>query len=137
MARKTAVPNPAAPDFGSLFNWGLKITDFSELFLIAGHMAHDETGATPHPGDAVAQTKYVLDRMPAYLESAGYSKHDIIRTEFTLTKAVPQEAYDEIFGLFAAFFDEIEVKPTAGTLRVIEALAIPDMLVEYEFWCAK
>ena len=30
-----------------------------------------------------------------------------------------------------------EVKPTAGTLRVIEALAIPNMLVEYEFWCAK
>jgi len=137
MAKKTAVPNPAAPDFGALFSWGLKISDFSELFLIAGHGAHDATGAIQHPGDAVAQTKYILDHMPAYLEGAGYAKSDIIRTEFTLTKAVPPEAYDEIFGLFAGFFADLEVKPAAGTLRVIEALAIPDMLVEYEFWCAK
>jgi len=137
MAKKTAVPNPANPDFSSMFNWGLKLTDYKELFLIAGHMAHDATGATPHPGDAVGQTKYILDNFPAYLESAGYTKHDIIRTEFTMTKAVPAEAYDQIFGLFAEFFADVEVKPTAGTLRVIEALAIPDMLVEYEFWCAK
>jgi enamine deaminase RidA (YjgF/YER057c/UK114 family) len=137
MAKKTAVPNPANPDFSSMFNWGLKLTDYKELFLIAGHMAHDATGATPHPGDAVGQTKYILDNFPAYLESAGYTKHDIIRTEFTMTKAVPAQAYDEIFALFAEFFADVEVKPTAGTLRVIEALAIPDMLVEYEFWCAK
>ena len=137
MATKTAVPNPANPDFSSMFNWGLKLTDYSELFLIAGHGAHDATGAIQHPDDAVAQTKYILDHLPAYLEGAGYTKNDIIRTEFTMTKAVPAEAYDEIFGLFAAFYADVDVKPTAGTLRVIEALAIPNMLVEYEFWCAK
>lgn len=137
MATKTAVPNPAAPDYGAIFNWGLKITDYKELFLLAGHGAHDATGAIQHPEDAVAQTKYILDHLPAYLESAGYTKNDIIRQEFTMTKAVPPEAYDEIFGLFAGFFGDVDVKPAAGTLRVIEALAIPNMLVEYEFWCAK
>ena len=54
-----------------------------------------------------------------------------------MTKAVPQEAYGEIFGAFGAFFADVAVKPAAGTLRVIEALAIPGMLVEYEFWAAK
>lgn len=54
--KKTAVPNPNAPDFTSIFNWGLKIKNFKELFLIAGHGAHDSTGTIMFPDDAVAQT---------------------------------------------------------------------------------
>ena len=137
MAVKTPFPHPSAPDYSAMFNWGIKLTDFSEIFLIAGLGALDAAGAVHHPDDAVAQTKNILDGMPGYLASAGYSKQDIIRIEFTMTKAVPPEAYDGIFGLFAEFFGDVDVKPAAGTLRVIEALAIPGMLVEYEFWCAK
>ena len=137
MATKTPFKHPSAPDLSAMFNWGVKLTDFSELFLIAGIGSHDASGAIQHQDDAVAQTKFILDGMPGYLESAGYTKNDIIRIEFTMTKAVPPEAYDGIFGLFAEFFADVDVKPAAGTLRVIEALAIPGMLVEYEFWCAK
>ena len=39
MATKTAVNNENAPNFTSMFNWGLKLTNFSELFLLAGHGA--------------------------------------------------------------------------------------------------
>lgn len=137
MATKTAFAHPSAPDYGAIFNWGVKLTDFSELFLIAGIGAHDASGAIQHDGDPVAQTAFILDGMPGYLKSAGYTKNDIIRVEFTMTKAVSAERYEAIFGLFAGFFADVEVKPAAGTLRVIEALAIPGMLVEYEFWCAK
>jgi hypothetical protein len=35
------------------------------------------------------------------------------------------------------FFEGVNVKPAAGTLRVVDSLAIPGMLVEYEFWAAK
>jgi len=137
MATKTPVPHPSAPDYGAIFNWGVKLTDFSELFLMAGIGAHDATGAIQHEGDAVAQTKFILDGLPGYLSRAGYTKQDIVRLEFTMTKAVPPDSYGDIFGLFAEFFADVEVKPAAGTLRVIEALALPGMLVEYEFWCAK
>lgn len=137
MATKTPFSHPSAPDFGAIFNWGIKLTDFSEIFLMAGIGAHDATGAIQHEGDAVGQTKFILDGLPGFLSNAGYSKQDIIRLEFTMTKAVPAESYDAIFGLFAGFFADVDVKPAAGTLRVIEALAIPGMLVEYEFWCAK
>jgi len=137
MATKTPVPHPSAPDYGAIFNWGIRLTDFSELFLMAGIGAHDATGAIQHEGDAIGQTKFILDGLPGYLASAGYSKQDIVRLEFTMTKAVPPDAYGAIFGLFAEFFGEVAVKPAAGTLRVIEALALPGMLVEYEFWCAK
>jgi len=137
MATKTAFAHPSAPDLSAIFNWGVKLTDFSEIFLIAGIGAHDSEGVIQHTGDAVAQTQFILDGMPGYLGTAGYTKQDIIRIEFTMTKDVPPESYDAIFGHFAEFFGDVDVKPAAGTLRVIEALAIPGMLVEYEFWCAK
>lgn len=137
MAIKTAVNNENAPDFSSMFNWGLKISDISELFLLAGHGDHGPDGQIRNPGDPVAQTSGVLREVQDLIEKSGYSKNDIIRIEFTMTKDVEPEKYGEIFGLFAEFFADVEVKPAAGTLRVIEALAIPGMLVEYEFWLAK
>lgn len=137
MAIKTPVNNPRAPDFSSMFSWGIKLTNFSELFLIAGHGAVGADMTIQHPDDAVGQTRYILADLDRYLGENGYGRDDIIRIEFTMTKAVPQDAYGEIFGAFSEFFADVEVKPAAGTLRVIEGLAIPGMLVEYEFWAAK
>ena len=137
MATKTAVNNENAPDFRSMFNWGLKISHFSELFLLAGHGAVGADYQTRHPNDPVAQTKYILADVKSFLEQSGYSLDDIIRIEFTLTKDVDRAKYEEIFNLFAEFFADVAVKPAAGTLRVVDALAMPGMLVEYEFWAAK
>ena len=137
MASKTPVNNPNAPDFGSMFNWGLKISDFSELFLLAGAGAVGADHAIQHAGDPVGQTRYILEDVQSLIEANGYTKNDIIRIEFTMTKDVAPESYGEIFGLFTEFFADVDVKPAAGTLRVIDALAIPGMLVEYEFWLAR
>ena len=137
MATKTAINNENAPDLTSMFNWGLKITNFSELFLLAGHGAVTPDMVTQHAGDAVGQTRFILKDVQSFIEKNGYTKNDIIRIEFTMTKDVPQEAFGEIYGLFGEFFADVDVKPAAGTLRVIDALAIPGMLVEYEFWLAK
>lgn len=135
--KKTAVPNPNAPDFTSIFNWGLKIKNFKELFLIAGHGAHDSTGTIMFPDDAVAQTGYILDNFDVYLEDNGYQRKDIIRIEFTMTTDVSEDDFNQILGLFAEYFAPVNIKPAAGTLRVVDALAIPGMQVEYEIWCAK
>lgn len=135
--KKTAVPNPNAPDFSSIFNWGLKIKNFKELFLIAGHGAHDSTGTIMFPDDAVAQTTYILDNFDTYLEDNGYKRKDIIRIEFTMTNDVSDTDFEEILGLFAEYFAPVNIKPAAGTLRVVDGLAIPGMQVEYEIWCAK
>jgi 2-iminobutanoate/2-iminopropanoate deaminase len=137
MATKTPIHNKNAPDFRSMFNWGLKISNFSEIFLLAGHGAVGADMQIQHPDDAVGQTRYILNDVKSFLEESGYSIEDIIRIEFTMTKAVKPEEYEAIFGLFAEFFANLAVKPAAGTLRVVVALAIPGMLVEYEFWAAK
>lgn len=36
MATKTAVNNESAPDLRHVFNWGVKLTEFEELFVLAG-----------------------------------------------------------------------------------------------------
>ncbi|MCA9719023.1 MAG: RidA family protein [Myxococcales bacterium] len=134
---KTAAPNPDAPDFSAIFNWGVKIKNMDELFLIAGHGAHDETGEIQFPDDPVAQTQYILDNFDVYLADNGYDRDDIIRIEFTMTNDVTESDFNQILGLFAGYFAPVAVKPAAGTLRIVDALAIPGMKVEYEIWCAK
>lgn len=135
--KKVAVPNPNAPDFSAVFNWGLKLKNIKELFLIAGHGAHDSTGEIMFPDDAVAQTAYILDNFDVYLEDNGYKRKDIIRIEFTMTNDVSDADFGQILGLFAEYFAPVNIKPAAGTLRFVDALAIPGMQVEYEIWCAK
>ena len=137
MAVVKAVPNPDAPDFSKMFNWGIKLTKFNELFVLAGRGAIDHGGTLQHPGDAIGQSRYVLDQLNAYLEQAGYSKHDIFRMELTVTKEVPSDRYPDIYDLFEAFFEDVAVKPSGGTLRIVAGLADPGMLVEFEFWAAK
>jgi 2-iminobutanoate/2-iminopropanoate deaminase len=132
---KVAVHDSNKQDVGSI-SWGLKITNFSELFLVSGYGATDAEGKVQFLGDAIAQTDYILSRIEAFIEKNGYSKNDIIRIEATVTKDVPQGQLGGIFGVLSAFFSEVEVKPTGGTFRIIHALGNPDMLVELGFWLA-
>ncbi|MEZ4453979.1 MAG: hypothetical protein R3B09_31265 [Nannocystaceae bacterium] len=135
--KKVAVPNPDAPDYSAIFNWGVKIKNINELFLIAGHGAHDEFGNIHEPDDAIAQTEYILDGFDTYLGANGYDRNDIIRIEFTMTKDVTPIEFGAVLGLFAGYFADVDVRPAAGTLRIVDGLALPGMKVEYEIWCAK
>ncbi|MFB3060550.1 MAG: RidA family protein [Candidatus Binatia bacterium] len=132
---KVAVHDSNKQDVGSI-SWGLKITNFSELFLVSGYGATDAEGKVQFLGDAIAQTDYILSRIEAFIEKNGYSKNDIIRIEATVTKDVPQGQLGGIFGVLSAFFSDVAVKPTGGTFRIIHALGNPDMLVELGFWLA-
>ncbi len=133
---KVAVQDSNKQDVGSI-SWGLKITNFSELFLVSGYGATDAGGKVQFLGDAIAQTDYILSRIESFIEKNGYSKNDIIRIEATITKDVPQSQLSGIFGVLSAFFSDVEVKPTGGTFRIIHALGNPDMLVELGFWLAQ
>jgi hypothetical protein len=56
--------------------------------------------------------------------------------EFILTKDVTEEEFGQILGLFAAYFVPVDVKPAAGTLGIVGALALPGMQV-YEICLAR
>lgn len=135
--RKEALINPEAPDFTSIFNWGLRIKNIKELILFAGHAAQTPDFQVVAPGDAVVQTDFILDQLDHFLDSNGLDRDDIIRIEFTLTNNVTDEQFNEILGRFVVYFAEVEVKPAAGTLRFVDRLAFPGLEVEYEIWMAE
>ena len=137
MATKNAVNNESAPDIRSIFNWGVKVANFNELFLLAGRGDVGTGGKIRNPGDPVAQTASVLAELKDFVEGNGYSLNDVIRIEFTMSKDVDRPQQKAIFGQFADFFADVDVKPAAGTLRIVERLAFPGMLVEYEMWLAR
>ena len=93
---KTAVHAADKPDLSSVFNWGLKVANFTELFLVSGFAATDAEGTVLFPGDAAAQTEYVLGRVEAFVEENGYSKDDIVRFEITVTQDVPPEDFQAL-----------------------------------------
>lgn len=138
MVQKTPYVPANLPDMSNLFSWGLRISDFREWFFISGlaDMADDLSGAL-FPGDPVAQTRAVLQRMDQFIEEAGYTRENIVRMEWTFRKDVSEEDYPAIYQLWEEFLKPLAVKPTGGTLRIVERLATADIMVEYELWLAR
>ena len=137
MAQKTAFHNERKPDYRSRFSWGLKVTDYSELFFVSGHGASDSNLQLHHPGAPVAQSRYIFESMGSFLAEAGYSRNDIVRVEITATKEVSHDDYLKMSEVMEEFFAEVQVKPSVGTFRVVERLVSPGMLCEYEFLLAR
>ena len=137
MISKVAVNNPNAPDMSAFFNWGLKLRNWEELFFITGRPAWAADGSVLHPNDAVAQTRFILDDISRFLAANGYARSDLVRIEYTFTKAVPADVYPQVYGLFMEFLRDVEVKPAANTLRIVDSLGLEGLCVEYEFWAAK
>jgi hypothetical protein len=65
---KTAVHAADKPDLSSVFNWELKVANFTELFLVSGFAATDADGTVLFPGDAAAQAEYVLGRVESFVQ---------------------------------------------------------------------
>jgi 2-iminobutanoate/2-iminopropanoate deaminase len=118
-------------------NWGLKVTNFSELFLLSGYGATDVEGTVQFPGDAAAQAEFILGRIQSFIEKNGYTKDDIIRYETTVTQDVPRSQFSGVREASSAFLADVKVKPVAGTFRIVQGLGNPDMLVELDFWLAQ
>jgi len=138
MATKKAVPCPTAPDRSAYFNWGLRVTNFRELFLLTGQIDQDRNGKVGHPNDPVGQTRAIFDSLVGMLKAEGWSVDDIIRVEITVTKEVDLAKHrDGIFKVWSDTLKNVAVKPAAGTMRIVEALARPGFLVEFELMAAR
>ncbi|BCL69452.1 hypothetical protein TUMSATVNIG1_14010 [Vibrio nigripulchritudo] len=137
MAHKQAFHNNKLPDFRNAFSWGLKLTDFNDIFFVTGHADCNPNFVTQHSGDPVAQTKLILNQMQSFIEEAGYSVDDIVRTDWTLTNDVNSAQFEQIAALWEEFLSDVPVKPATGTLRYVQRLGMPDMMVEYEMMLAR
>jgi enamine deaminase RidA (YjgF/YER057c/UK114 family) len=93
---------------------------------VAGTTAVDGNGALVGPGDAYAQTAFVLRKIEAALREAGATLEDVVRTRMFVTDIGRFEeigrAHGEVFSV---------IRP-ASTMVEVRALVDPAMLVEIE-----
>ncbi len=137
MVNKQAFHNKNLPDMRNAFSWGLKLSDFKEVFFVTGHADCNPQFVTQHPGNPVAQTRLILSQMKDFLEEAGFSVNDIVRTDWTFINDVTAEQFGEIAGVWEEFLIDVDVKPATGTLRYVQRLGMKDMMVEYEMMLAR
>ncbi|WP_369746324.1 RidA family protein [Paenarthrobacter sp. AMU7] len=81
--------------------------------------------------DFYSQTKYILEKLGAVLEDAGFSYEDVVQSKLYLTDISKWEdagrAHGEVFG---------EIRPTLALVHVLPFLD-PGMLVEIELVAQK
>ncbi|UTV26597.1 RidA family protein [Photobacterium atrarenae] len=137
MSKKQAFHNPHMPDFRNAFSWGLKLSEFDEIFFVTGHADCNPEFITQFPDDPVSQTRLILDQIDNLIQEAGFSRDDIIRTDWTFTNDVTPEQFSDIASVWEEYLADVAVKPATGTLRYVQRLGMPDMMVEYEMMLAR
>ncbi len=93
---------------------------------VSGTVAVDENNILVGAGDAYAQTKFILEKIAAVLESAGANMSQIVRTRLFVTDISCWEEYGRAHG--EIFRD---IKPCT-TMVEISKLISPDYLIEIE-----
>ena len=138
MAKKKEARSKIAPDSSHHFSWGLKISNFSELFVLTGRVDGDAVNNCLHPGDPVGQTRGIFEQAKTLLEQEGWSLSDVIRIDICVTKNAEYEKNEAgIMDVWEEFFRDITPRPAAGTLKIVDGLFRPEFLVELEFLAAR
>ena len=92
---------------------------------VSGTTASDANGVVQHPGDAAAQTLYILRKIEAALADAGATLADVVRTRIFVRHIEDWEAVARAHGsVFGA------IRPANSLVRAEPIL--PEMLVEIE-----
>jgi len=93
---------------------------------VAGTTAVDGAGAVVAPGDAYAQTAFILKKIEAALREGGATMADVVRTRMFVTDI---SLFDEVGRAHGEVFHDIR---PAATMVEIKALVSPGMVIEIE-----
>lgn len=93
---------------------------------VAGTTAIDGSGTLIGPGDAYAQTVFILRKIESALAQAGASMSQVVRTRMFVTDISRFEEFGQAHG--EVFRD---IRP-ASTMVEVKALVDPGMLIEIE-----
>ncbi|MEO8500219.1 MAG: RidA family protein [Vicinamibacteria bacterium] len=93
---------------------------------VAGTTAIDASGVLIGPGDAYAQTAFILRKIERALADAGASISQVVRTRMFVTDI---SRFTEIGQAHGEVFREIR---PASTLVEVKALVDPEMMIEIE-----
>jgi len=103
-----------------------RVVRVGNIVEVAGTTAIDDNGAIIGIGDPYAQTVFILDKISLYLQKAGASLEDVVRTRMFVTDISQWEKIGRAHG---EFFKEI--KPAASMLEV-NRLIDANLLIEIE-----
>src|ERR1700754_1593821 len=103
--------------------------DGGRTLHLAGQVAWNAAGELVGPGDLTAQTRQALANLKAVLAEAGASPADIVRMRTYVVDHSPDKL-GPVIGEIMAFYGG--VVPAANTFIGVQALALPDFLVEIE-----
>lgn len=97
-----------------------------DVIEVSGTVAADENGQAVGVGDAYSQASFILTKIIAFIERAGGSRHDVIRTRMYVTDI---SRWEEIGKAHAEFFGN--VRPATSMVEVSRLIG-PEFLVEIE-----
>ena len=103
-----------------------RVVKVGNIIEVAGTTATNESGRVVGKNNPFQQTMYILDKIESYLEKAGATLEDVIRTRMYVTDMDHWEDVGEAHG---EYFKDI--KP-ASTMVAVSRLIDPDLLVEIE-----
>ena len=93
---------------------------------VTGTVAVDENNQLVGPGDAYAQTKFIIEKIKGVLQNAGASLEDVVRTRMFVTDISRWEEYGKAHGEFFS-----SIKPCTSMIEV-KGLIAPEYLIEIE-----
>jgi enamine deaminase RidA (YjgF/YER057c/UK114 family) len=93
---------------------------------VSGTTAVDGAGTLVGPGDAYAQTAFILQKIERALKEAGASLSQVVRTRMFVTDI---SKFEEIGRAHGEVFRDIR---PASTMVEVRALVDPEMLIEIE-----
>jgi enamine deaminase RidA (YjgF/YER057c/UK114 family) len=93
---------------------------------VSGTTAVDGSGTLIGPGNAYAQTAFILRKIERALEEAGASLSQVVRTRMFVTDI---SRFEEIGNAHGEVFRDIR---PASTMVEVRALVDPEMLIEIE-----
>jgi len=121
---------PAGLFDSSQFHYSQVVTSTGgTLVHISGLAAWNEHGQLVGGNDLIAQTRQTLANVRAGLEGAGAGIDDLIMMRSFIVNYQP-EYFARLMPEFAAFFGG--ARPPASTWVGVQALALPDLLIEIE-----
>jgi enamine deaminase RidA (YjgF/YER057c/UK114 family) len=104
------------------------LTGVERLVLCAGQTSCDADGKPLHAGDMRAQIVKALDNLETVLGQAGLGLGDVVRLTYYVTDI---KAFAEARPVLTERLRESGCRP-AATLLGVAALAMPEMMVEFE-----
>ncbi|BFM09016.1 RidA family protein [Halioxenophilus aromaticivorans] len=128
MSREVINPETMYPSLHFGFSHATESSDVRTIHC-AGQVAWNKEGELVGAGDVAAQAKQALANLKEVLKTAGATPADVVRIRTYIVGHSPA-LLEPVCGAILEFYEG--APPAANTLIGVQALALPELLIEIE-----